>query len=83
MAYYRRRVMSGARDAVTLGLLPLAAAAFLAYVLARSAIAAPASQNLALAGVAASGLALMAFARYGLKSRFFAVPREADPGRTP
>ncbi len=79
MAYYRRRILTGVVNALTLGILPLAAAAFLAWVLLRSVQTAPAPQNWSLIGVLAAGLALMLFARYGLRSVFFQVPRETGP----
>jgi len=81
VVYYRHRVLSRPWDALTLGVLPLAAAGFLAWGLARSVLSAPASQNWSLAGILAAGLVLLAVARYGLKSRFFAITREADAGR--
>ena len=80
VVYYRRRVLARPRDALTLGILPLAAAGFLAWGLARSVLAAPAAQDWSLAGILAAGLVLLLLARYGLKSRFFAIAREADPG---
>jgi amino acid transporter len=83
ITYYRRRILASPLDAVTLGLLPLGAAGFLAWVLARSVQAAPAAQNWSLAGVLATGLLAMLAARYGLKSRFFRLRREAEtPGIT-
>jgi amino acid transporter len=79
--YYRRRVWSSPVQAITLGLLPLAAAGFLGWVLVRSVQTAPAGQNWSLGDVLVLGLALMALARFGLRSRFFATPRESAPGR--
>jgi amino acid transporter len=81
ITYYRRRVMGSRRDAITLGILPLAAAGFLAWIIAESMRSAPAPQNWSLAGIVAAGLVLMAIARFGLRSSFFALPREHDPGR--
>jgi amino acid transporter len=88
VVYYRRRVLSGLADALTVGVLPLAAAGFLGWVVVKSVQAAPASQNWSLAGVLATGLVLMLAARFGLRSVFFRLPREADtaryqPARTP
>jgi len=80
LAYYRRRILASPVDAITLGVLPLAAAAFLGWVLARSVLTAPASQNWSLVGVLVTGIALMVFARFGLRSVFFSVRRESDPG---
>ena len=81
IAYYRRRILASPVDAVTLGVLPLGAAAFLTWVLVRSVQTAPASQNWSLAGVIAAGVILMAVARFGLRSAFFRIPREADTAR--
>jgi amino acid transporter len=81
IVYYRRRVFSRPRDALTLGILPLAAAAFLGWVIVRSVQAAPAAQNWSLAGVLIAGLVLMLAARFVLHSEFFAIPRESDTGQ--
>ena len=80
IAYYRRRILASPLDALTLGLLPLAAAAFLAWVLAKSVQSAPPPQNWSLAGVLVTGIVLMLFARFGLRSLFFGIRRESDPG---
>ena len=78
IAYYRRRILTSPRDALSLGILPVAAAGFLAWGLARSVLAAPAAQNWSLAGITAAGLVLLAAARYVLRSPFFTIPREHD-----
>jgi amino acid transporter len=83
ITYYRRRVISSPADAITLGILPLAAAGFLGWVLVKSVQDAPASQNWSLAGILLTGVAVMLAARYGLKSVFFALPREAGTARQP
>ncbi len=82
MAYYRRRVFTSAWDALVLGILPLGAAAFLVWILARSLQSAPASQIWSLVGIVASGLILMFVARYVLRSPFFQIARESEPGRS-
>ncbi len=51
IVFYRRRVLSGVRNMVTLGALPLAAAGFLGWIVVKSLLAAPASQLWSLAGV--------------------------------
>ena len=79
MVYYRRRVVSGAWDALILGVLPLAAAGFLAWIVVKSLQAAPGSQIWSLAGIVAAGLILMLAARFILRSPFFHVRRESDP----
>jgi amino acid transporter len=79
IVYYRRRVFSGAKDFVMLGLLPLGAAGFLGYVFVRSLQESPWSWRWALIGAIASGLVMMLIARFGLRSRFFQIPRESEP----
>jgi amino acid transporter len=78
IVYYRRRVFSNAWEAVTLGLLPLAAAVFLGWVLVKSLLAAPAAQIWSCIAILAVGLVLLAVARYVLQSSFFSIPRESD-----
>ena len=78
IVYYRRRVVGGVWDFVTVGLLPLAAAGFLAWVFTKSVQAAPASWNWSLVGIVGAGLLLMLVARFGLHSAFFHIPRESD-----
>jgi amino acid transporter len=78
IVYYRGRVLTRARDGVLLGLLPLAAAAFLGWVFVKSVQAAPAPQIWSLVGVVAAGLVLLLIARFVLRSSFFHTQREAD-----
>jgi amino acid transporter len=78
LAYYRRRVVTSAWDALILGLLPAGAAGFLGWIVVKSLQAAPAPQLWSLAGIVAAGLALMLVARFALRSPFFAIRRERD-----
>jgi amino acid transporter len=78
IVYYRRRVVSSVWDGVILGVLPLAAAGFLAWILARSVQAAPPSQVWSLVGVVVAGLLLMLAARFAWRSPFFQIQRESD-----
>jgi amino acid transporter len=80
MAYYRRRIFTRARDGLTLGLLPLAAAGFLGWVVVRSLQNAPnrAAQVWSLAGTVVVGVALMLAARFVLRSPFFQTRHEAE-----
>ena len=57
------------------GILPLAAARFLGWILIKSAQDAPASQNWSLADILLTGVLVMLAARYGLRS-VFCHPRE-------
>jgi amino acid transporter len=80
IVYYRRRVFSSLWDALTIGLLPLASAGFLAYMVEDTLVAAPAVQLWSMFGIVVAGLVLMLIARFGLRSWFFQIPRESDAG---
>jgi amino acid transporter len=80
MVYYRRRVVSSAWDFVILGLLPLASAGFLVWMVEKSMAGAPAAENWSMVGIVAVGLLLMLVSRFALKSWFFQIQRESDPG---
>jgi amino acid transporter len=80
MVYYRRRIFRGLGRFLSLFIFPAGAAVFLAWVQYKAMQGAPAPQNWSLAGVLAAGLALMLYARLGLRSPFFRIPRESDPG---
>jgi amino acid transporter len=81
VVFYRRRVLASPLDALTIGVLPVAAAGFLVWLLVKSVQAAPAAQLWSLAGIVAAGVAVMLVARFGLRSAFFAIPRESDHPR--
>ncbi len=83
VTYYRRRVMANAWDFLILGVLPLAAAGFLVWIIYKSVQTEPASQNWALLGIVAVGLVLMLVARFILRSAFFQIPRESAPREAP
>jgi amino acid transporter len=80
IVYYRRRVFDSARNALLQGLLPLAAAGFLGWLLARSVQEAPAAQVRSLAAIVVAGVLAMLIARFVLRSRFFGIRRESDTG---
>jgi amino acid transporter len=77
IVYYRRRVFGGVRDFVVLGVLPLAAAAFLGWMFTKSVLAAESPQVWSLLGIIGAGLVMMFIARFGLKSQFFQMRRES------
>ena len=79
MVYYRRRVFSNFWDGVLVGFLPLAAAAFLVWMLEQYLSSAPKAQLWSLVGIVGVGLLLMLVARFVLKSHFFQIPRETGP----
>ena len=77
VVYYRRRIFSNAWDAVLVGILPVAAAGFLVWIVVRSVQNAPASQRWSLIGIVAVGVILMLAARFVLRSPFFHIRRES------
>jgi amino acid transporter len=81
IVYYRRRVLLNGWNAVTLAILPFAAAGFLTYILVKSIQNAPAAQNWALVITAGLGVILLFSARFIQRSPFFQIPRESDSGQ--
>jgi amino acid transporter len=77
IVYYRRRVISSAWDAVSLGILPLGAAGFLAWMFVKSLQSAAWTQRWSLIGIVVVGVLLMFSARYILQSPFFHIKRES------
>jgi amino acid transporter len=80
IVYYRRRVFASFWDALTIGILPLAAAGFLIWILVKYLQSAVAPQLWSIAGIIAAGLLFMLIARFFLRSQFFRIPREHDTG---
>jgi uncharacterized membrane protein len=77
VVYYRRRVMSNWWDILTIGILPIAAVIFLAYITVKSILSAPAAQNYSLLGFVVVRLILIFVARFGWRSEFFKIRRES------
>jgi amino acid transporter len=82
IVYYRRRVFANVWDALVLGVLPLASAGFLIWMVEKSLSEAEAPERWSMLGVVAVGLVLMLVARFVLKSWFFQIPRESDSDAT-
>jgi amino acid transporter len=78
ITYYWRRVFSNALDAVILGVLPLAAAGFLGWILVKSLQAAPSAQIWSLVAIVGVGTVLMLVARVVLRPQFFHLRRETE-----
>jgi amino acid transporter len=76
IVFYRERVLTGVRNALTLGILPVAAIVFLGWVLYKQLSSAPADQVWSLIGIIAAGLLVMLAARFTLRSPFFQIPLE-------
>jgi amino acid transporter len=77
--YYRRRVFSNVWDGLMAGVLPLASAVFLAWVVVKSLQSAPLSEKWSLVGIIGAGVVLMLAARFVLRSPFFRIPLESAP----
>lgn len=82
LVYYRRRVFSSVWNTVVLGILPLGAAVFLAWMTAKQVINSPLTQRWSLAAIVIAGVVLMLVARLILQSPFFHIARESDPGES-
>jgi amino acid transporter len=83
VVYYRRRIMSNWADAITVGILPIAAVVFLGWIAIKSILGAPAAQNYSLLGFVVIGIILIFVARFVLRSPFFKIKRESwtpEPG---
>jgi amino acid transporter len=78
IVYYWRRVFSNALDAVILGVLPLAAAGFLGWLLVKSLQAATSAQIWSLVAIVSVGVLLMLVARVVLRPQFFHLRRETE-----
>jgi amino acid transporter len=79
IVYYRRRIMARPWDLVWLGILPLAAAGFLGWIIVKSMTTAASPENWSILGIVGVGVILMFLARYGLRSEFFRIRRESSP----
>jgi hypothetical protein len=64
-----------------LGVLPIASAGFLVAMVVKYLSTAPASQVWSMLGIIISGLVMLVVSRLWLRSPFFAVQRESDPGQ--
>jgi amino acid transporter len=78
ITYYRRRVLSSAKNFVILGALPLGAAGFLAWMFSESVQSAPTQAVWSLVGIIGAGVLLLAVARFVLRSPFFRIKRESE-----
>jgi amino acid transporter len=78
IAYYRRRIFSSPVGAVADGLLPLAAAAFLGWIIYKAMAANAANVNWTIAGIIGAGIALMTGIRLTRRgASYFSTRREA------
>jgi len=82
IVYYRRRILSSAVEFIVTGLLTLGSAGFLGWVAVKSFMASTTTPAVrwSTVGVIAVGVIMMLIARFGLRSSFFQIQRESDPG---
>jgi amino acid transporter len=79
ITYYRRRVFSSPVGAFMNGLLPLAAAVFLGWIIYKAMAANAANVNWTIGGIVGVGIVLMFLTRLSVGGQgYFATPREAD-----
>ncbi len=76
--YYWRRIFSNVLDAVIIGVLPLAAAGFLGWILVKSVLSASSPQLWSLVGIVGVGVILMLVARFVLRPQFFHLKPETE-----
>ncbi|HEY6310719.1 MAG TPA: APC family permease [Streptosporangiaceae bacterium] len=76
ITYYRQLVTAGLGNALVLGILPLAAAGFLGWIVVKSLLAAPSGQLWSLVGIVVVGIVLLALARFVERAPFFQLSRE-------
>jgi amino acid transporter len=76
IAYYWPRIRSSLWDMLLVGILPLAAAGFLIWIVVKSVGTLPASGIWSLIGIVASGILVMILVRIIMRPSFFQTPRE-------
>jgi len=79
--YYWRRIFSNALDAVILGVLPVASAGFLGWIVVKTLLAAPSAQIWSLIGIVGLGVILIPVVRFVLRPQYFRLRPETE-GRT-
>jgi amino acid transporter len=80
IVFFRRRVARNVWSALVLGVLPLGASAFLIWLLVKSLQTATGGEWVSIGVIIGVGLILLVLARVVLRSPFFGLPRESDPG---
>jgi amino acid transporter len=79
IVYYRRRVFTNVWDGLLVGILPFASAGFLAWMVYKAVIAAPAKQNWVLVAILAIGVVLLLTGRFVSQSNYYQLKRETAP----
>lgn len=81
VAYYRQRIISSFIDAITIGILPIGAEAFLIWIMVESIQGESAGQKWALIGILGVGILVMLAVRVIMCPQFFQLPTEEWGGR--
>ena len=81
VVYYWRRVFSNVLDAVILGVLPVASAGFLGWIVVKTLLAAPSAQIWSLIGIVGLGVILIPVVRFVFRPQYFRLRPETE-GRT-
>jgi amino acid transporter len=76
--YYWRRIFSNVLDAVILGVLPVAAAGFLSWIVVKTLLAAPSAQIWSLIGIVGLGVILIPVVRFVLRPQYFHFRPETE-----
>jgi amino acid transporter len=79
IVFYRRRVFAGVGNALTLGILPLGAIAFLGWVFYNQVTGTTLTQKWTLVGIIVAGALAMVASRLFMRSPFYHVQLESDP----
>lgn len=77
--HYRSRLRANVKDAAIIGVLPIAAVAFLLWISVKSILDFSPGAQWTLAAIAGSGCIAMVYAKYGHRSAFFSMPADRDP----
>jgi amino acid transporter len=78
VVYYWRRIFSNVLDAVILGVLPVAAAGFLSWIVVKTLLAAPSAQIWSLIGIVGLGVILIPVIRFVLRPQYFRFRPETE-----
>ena len=78
IVYYRRRVFTGVRNMLTLGILPAGAIVFLGWVFWKQVATVSLAQKWTLVGIIGAGLLAMLASRAFMRSPFYKLPLDSD-----
>ncbi len=76
--HYRGQITATWRDAITVGVLPLLAVAFLVWISVKSIVGFPPSTQWTLAAILGTGCLALLLAKFGYRSPFFSIRHEPE-----